>query len=105
MSNVVKVNEGNFDAIVLKSQIPVLIDVGASWCKPCKKFKPILEKFAENNKGRVLCVYVDIDESSDLMDIWGITKVPYLMFFNNGKIVRKNSGGLDGTRLDEFTTV
>jgi thioredoxin 1 len=87
MSNVVHVNDNNFETEVLKSETPVLVDFGAEWCGPCQRQLPIIEKFANDNLDKVKVVKVDIDDAPSLASKFGIRGVPTLMLFNAGSSV------------------
>lgn len=80
---IVHVNESNFEAEVLKSEVPVLVDFGAVWCGPCQRQIPVLEKFAASSTVKVC--KVDIDDSPNLASKFGIRSVPSLLLFQNGQ--------------------
>ena len=81
--NAIKTND--FNREVLQSEVPVLVDFFATWCGPCKMLGPVLESVAQQFQGRAKVVKVDIDESPELAEQYGITAVPTLMVFNAGK--------------------
>lgn len=87
MGDVIKVDDQNFEAEVLASAVPVLVDFGAEWCGPCARQLPILEKFATENKGKVKVVTVDIEEALDITSKFGIKSVPSMLLFVGGKKV------------------
>lgn len=82
--NVIAVNEKSFDAEVLKSDKPVLVDFTATWCGPCKALAPVMDKLADDAAGRYKVVAVDIDESPSIATKYGIRGVPTVMAFKNG---------------------
>ena len=84
MSDVVEVNDENFEAEVLKSDKPVLVDFGAVWCGPCQRQLPIIEKFASDNKEKVKVCKVDVDEAPRVAAQFSIRGVPSIVLFNNG---------------------
>lgn len=92
MSSLPFVTDENFDAEVLKSDIPVLVDFSAEWCGPCKSLAPIVEELAEDYAGKVKFVQVDIDKSRQTPASFGIMAVPTIIIFKDGEVVDKISG-------------
>jgi thioredoxin 1 len=82
--NVQVFNEQNFEAEVLKSDVPVLVDFTATWCGPCKALAPIVEKLADDYQGKVKVGKLDIDESPELARKYGVRSVPTVMVFKGG---------------------
>jgi len=78
------IDDENFDSEVLKSEVPVLIDFGATWCPPCKAQLPILEEFAASHQEEIKVVKIDIDDSPRSTSRFGIRSIPALMLFNKG---------------------
>ncbi len=100
MSEIIITN-GNFETEVMKSDIPVLVDFTATWCGPCRKMEPIVEKLAEEYKGRVKVCKADVDQCTDIARKYGIMSVPTFMMFKDGDIVSKSSGSLPQVKLAE----
>lgn len=92
MSNLINVNEDNFETEVLSSNLLVLVDFSATWCFPCKKQLPILEQFALANLGKIKVCKIDVDESPAIASKFGIKSVPNLLFFKEGKNVASRAG-------------
>lgn len=86
------VNDSNFEAEVLKSELPVLVDFFAQWCGPCKMMAPTIDELAEEYKGKWKIVKCDIDEAPNTSAQYGIQSVPTLMFFKNGEKVNQVIG-------------
>jgi len=84
-SNVVHLNEGNWDAEVLKSSVPVMVDFSASWCGPCKKLAPVLEKLADELAGKVKLGEVDVEESPAISAKYSVRSMPTVMVFVGGE--------------------
>lgn len=101
MSNVVHVDDSNFEAEVLQSEVPVLVDFGATWCGPCQRQMPIVEKFATENQA-VKVVAVDIDDAPLVASKLGIRGVPTLMLFNGGKSVGSKVGLTSLAEISNF---
>ncbi len=83
--NIVVLTKANFDAEVLKSSQPVLVDFWASWCKPCKMVAPVVEELAGEYEGKAKVGKVDVDAQTELAQQYGITGIPALLFFKDGK--------------------
>lgn len=92
MSNLICVDNNNFETEVTNSKIPVIVDFGATWCGPCQRQLPILEKFASENVDRVKVCKVDIDDSPSIAAKFGIRGVPSLLLFNDGKNIDTKVG-------------
>ena len=84
-NNVIELNDANFDNEVTKSDKPVLVDFGATWCGPCKILAPIVEKLADEYKGKVKVGKLDIDDSPGVASKFGIRSVPTVLVFRGGK--------------------
>lgn len=84
-ANVFEINDGNFDSEVLKSDVPFLLDFSAVWCGPCKVLAPIVEKLADEYKGKVKVGKLDIDEAPGVASKFGIRSVPTVLIFKGGK--------------------
>lgn len=85
MSNVNKTDSANFDADVINSSTPVLVDFWAEWCGPCKALGPVLDEIAGEVGEKAKVVKVNVDENSDLAQKYGIRGIPTMIFFKNGE--------------------
>lgn len=83
----IKVSKDNFEAEVLKSDLPVLVDFWAEWCGPCKVIGPILSELAVANDGKFKVAKVNVDEEPELAQQYGIMSIPTMKFFKGGQIV------------------
>lgn len=88
----VTVTQDNFDAEVLSSNVPVLVDFWADWCVPCKMVAPILEEIAKAYAGKIKVAKVNVDQAADLAARYSISSIPTLMVFKGGSIVRTKVG-------------
>ncbi len=91
MAEILHVNKDNFEEVVLKSKTPVLVDFFATWCGPCKMLGPVLEQVADETNN-VKIYKVDIDESMEIAEKYGLISVPTLIMFNNGEEVAREIG-------------
>jgi thioredoxin 1 len=92
MSDVVHVDDNNFEVEVLSSSVPVLVDLSAVWCGPCARQLPLLEKFASENVGKIKVCKIDIDDAPRITAKLGVRSVPTLMVFNEGKSLGSKVG-------------
>ena len=88
----IELTDGNFDAEVLKSDLPVLVDFWATWCGPCKMLAPAVAEIAEAYAGRVKVGKVNVDDAPGLAARYGITSIPALLLFRNGEVARTSVG-------------
>ncbi len=87
MSQVRDVTDSEFDAEVLKSDLPVLVDFWAEWCGPCKMVSPIVEELSIEYTNRVKFTKLDVDSNVQTSASYGIRSIPTLLVFKNGKVV------------------
>jgi len=92
--------DGNFDAEVINSDIPVLVDFWAEWCQPCRMLAPTIEELAGEYKGKVKVGKLDTDSNRDVSIKYGISAIPTIILFHGGE-VKKKFVGL--TPKDQFT--
>lgn len=81
-----------FEQEVLQSDIPVLVDLWATWCGPCKMIAPIVKEIADEYDGKILVGKVNVDEEPDLTMQYNVSSIPTLMVFKNGQLVNKAVG-------------
>lgn len=89
MSTVLELNKSNFEAEVLKSGLPTLVDFWAPWCMPCKMMAPILDNLANEMEGKIKVTKVNTEESEnqDLAITYQIQSIPNMKLFKNGKVI------------------
>ena len=90
--NVLEINDLNFETEVLKSSVPFLLDFSATWCGPCKVLSPIVDKLADEYKGKVRVGKLDIDDSPGVTTKFGIRGVPTVLVFKGGAEAGRHVG-------------
>ena len=97
-----EVTDATFDEMVLKSDLPVLVDFWAPWCGPCRALAPVLEELAKDMEGQVRIVKVNVDENQAVPAKFAIRSIPTLILFNKGEVVEQITGGLPKAALKDM---
>ena len=101
MAHLNEVSDGDFEAQVLQSSEPVLIDFWAPWCGPCRMITPIVEQLAAENAGSIKVVKINVDESPNTAATYGVSAIPTLMIFKDGEVVERFVGVQPKRRLQD----
>jgi thioredoxin 1 len=96
------ISDDTFDAEVLQSPQPVLVDYWAEWCGPCKMIAPILDEVAQEYAGRLKVAKLNIDDNPQTPARYGIRGIPTLMLFKNGNVEATKVGALSKSQLTAF---
>ena len=100
-----KVSEADFEAQVLKSAEPVVVDFWAEWCGPCRMIAPALEEIAAGALGeKVKIVKLNVDENQKIATKYSVMSIPTLMVFKNGEIASRHVGAAPKAKLEQWIT-
>jgi len=92
MKSTIEINEANFEAEVLNSDQPVVVDVWAEWCGPCKMLAPVLDEIATEQNGRVKVAKVNVDDNPGLAARFDVRAIPTLLYFAGGELLHQTAG-------------
>lgn len=100
--NVLEVTDTNFDAEILKSQVPVLVDFWAVWCAPCRAIAPHVEALAKEYDGKIRVGKCDIDANPQVPSQYDIRSIPTLLMFKGGQVVGQVVGAVPRAKVEEL---
>jgi thioredoxin 1 len=100
--NIHELDEKNFEAEVVQSDKPVLVDFWAEWCVPCKMIAPAVEEIANENAAALKVGKVNVDNSPGIASKYGIRSIPTLLLFKGGQVAEKIVGAISKDTIQEF---
>ena len=100
--SIINITNENFESEVLKAEQPVLVDFWAEWCGPCKMIAPILEQVADEYKGRLNLVKLDVEANQSIAMQYGVRSIPTLMLFKDGVVEVQHVGMLSKEQLTKL---
>ncbi len=99
--NLIEFTDGNFDEEVLNSNLPVLIDLWASWCAPCHMISPIVEELADEYAGKLKVGKLNVDQNPNVPGRYNVRAIPTLLFFKDGKLYDQIVGVVPKSTIEE----
>ena len=91
--------DANFDELVIKSGKPVIVDLWAEWCGPCRMLTPIVEEMAKEYEGRAVIGKLNVDDNPDITAKFGVRNIPTVLFFKGGEVADKQVGAVPKSAL------
>jgi thioredoxin 1 len=101
MSNVITLTHANFDAEVLASDVPVVVDYWAPWCGPCRMLGPVIEQLASERAGTVKVAKVNVDDEPALAERAGVRGIPYVVLYRDGEVAAQAVGAQPKAALEQ----
>ncbi len=99
---VITVDDHQFDELIMNSELPVLVDIWAPWCGPCRLVSPVVDAIASTYKGRLQVAKLNVDENPDTATRYEVRSIPTLLLFEQGQVVERLTGAVTRSRLTEM---
>jgi len=100
--NITNVTDSTFETMVLKSEVPALVDFWASWCAPCRAIAPIVDEMAQEYSGRIRVTKMNVDDNPATPGRYGVRGIPTLILFKGGKVVDQLVGAVPKNQIKEL---
>ena len=100
--NIIQTSDSTFEADVIKSEKPVLLDFWAEWCGPCKMIAPLLDEISLEYQDKLSVAKINIDENQNTPQKYAVRSIPTLMLFRDGNVQAQKMGALSKSQLVEF---
>jgi thioredoxin 1 len=101
MADLLHVTDENFDAEIMKSEVPAMVDFWAEWCGPCKMVGPVIEELAAQYQGKVKIAKMDVDKNRQTPAKFGIRNIPTLIFFKGGQVAQTIVGAQPKSYIEQ----
>jgi thioredoxin 1 len=98
--HVKELTDANFEAVVLKADVPTLVDFWAVWCGPCKQIAPTIDALADEYKGKLKVAKMDVDSHQVVPQQYGVRSIPTLLIFKGGRVVGQLVGAMPRAKLE-----
>ena len=96
----VTITTENFESY-LNGELPLVVDLWATWCGPCRAIAPVISELAEQYDGKIVVGKCDVEENDDIAMEFGVRNIPTILFFKGGQVVDKVVGAVNKAKLDE----
>ncbi|MEK6531867.1 MAG: thioredoxin [Deltaproteobacteria bacterium] len=100
--NIINVTDANFDSVVLKADLPTLVDFWASWCAPCRAIAPIVDEMAATFIGKIRVAKMNVDENPATPGKYGVRGIPTLILFKDGKVLDQLVGAVPKNQIKDL---
>jgi len=101
VSELMQVNDGNFEDEIVKSELPSMVDLWAPWCGPCRTIGPWIEELAQKYDGKFKVAKMNVDENPNIPNQYGVRAIPTVLFFKDGKLADTIVGAVGKSNIEK----